>query len=413
VALKSPVAFHECWGQVADATELPNISGATIQDAALQVGDIVWVADEDAMYQCTTATVGSAVWYRMIEDPNAIHDDVAGEINALTVKGTPTVSDVVLLEDVADSNAKAKSTIQNLPTALDAAAIHDDTAAEISAIASEKTAIVGADMALIEDSEASYGKKYIEVVDRPIVAEMSNLWQRPATPHSEDDEFDGSSLDAAWGAYNYATAAYESLVTGLDAYDGTYSGDDIRYALNPTTRKSWLLMQGASTITLLMDKTITFSTNLLIMARLKFHQYYSAMDQLDRILGLGIYADSTGLPSSTDYVVMYLNHSALTDTVYARFYERDGGAAGTDNVSTNVQNQGQALEYVAIHKIGTTYHGWVGTAAGNWIYMGSASVSATMSHVGIVFRMDTTTLPGLGVCGVDFIRFLETDNFLF
>jgi hypothetical protein len=149
------------------------------------------------------------------------------------------------------------------------------------------------------------------------------------------------------------------------------------------------------------------------MARLKFHQYYSAMDQLDRILGLGIYADSTGLPSSTDYVVMYLNHSALTDTVYARFYERDGGAAGTDNVSTNVQNQGQALEYVAIHKIGTTYHGWVGTAAGNWIYMGSASVSATMSHVGIVFRMDTTTLPGLGVCGVDFIRFLETDNFLF
>ena len=84
MALKSPTAFHEYWGQVADATELPNISGATIQDAALQVGDIVWVADEDAMYQCTTATVGSAVWSRMMEDPNAIHDDVASEINGLT-----------------------------------------------------------------------------------------------------------------------------------------------------------------------------------------------------------------------------------------------------------------------------------------------------------------------------------------
>ena len=412
MALKSPTAFHEYWGIVADSTELPNVSGATIQDYALQVGDIAWVADEEAMYQCTTATAGSAVWSSMINDPDAIHDDVAGEINALTVKGTPTVSDVVLLEDVADSNAKAKSTIQNLPTALDANAIHVDTAAEISAIASEKTAIVGADMALIEDSEASYAKKYIEVVDRPVIAEMSNLWQRPATAHAEDDEFDGSSLDAAWYAYNYITAAYESLVTGLDTYDGSYSGNDLRYSLNPASRRSWLLLQGPDQEGLFFGKTVTLATNMLVVARLKFNQYYSAMDQNDRTLGLRFRQDSSGEPTGATYINMYLNYSSTSGVVYARFYATDG-VTPTDNFSTDVDAQGQALEYVAIHKIGNVYHGWVGTAGGNWIYMGSFTTSTTLGHVGIFTRNDNTSNPGLGVFGVDFIRFLETDNFLF
>jgi hypothetical protein len=98
--------------------------------------------------------------------------------------------------------------------------------------------------------------------------------------------------------------------------------------------------------------------------------------------------------------------------VYAKFREIEGGS-GSSNSTTDVDSQGQALEYCAIHKIGTTYHGWVGTAAGNWIYMGSFSFSPTLAHVGIFIRNQTTTLPGLGVMGVDFIRFYETDNFLF
>lgn len=49
-------------------------------------------------------------------DTNAIHDNVAAEINAITAKATPTASDILLIEDAAASNAKKKITIGDLPS---------------------------------------------------------------------------------------------------------------------------------------------------------------------------------------------------------------------------------------------------------------------------------------------------------
>jgi hypothetical protein len=105
----------------------------------------------------------------------------AGEINALTVKGSPTVSDLLMIEDAADSNNKKQITIASLPAAAPAAhalagALHSaDTitnlntklsdgdvistkAGEIAAIA-EKTSLAAGDMFLIEDSADSNNKK--------------------------------------------------------------------------------------------------------------------------------------------------------------------------------------------------------------------------------------------------------------
>lgn len=48
-------------------------------------------------------------------DPDAIHDNVAGEIAAVALKGTPTTSDLLLIEDAADSNNKKRITIGTLP----------------------------------------------------------------------------------------------------------------------------------------------------------------------------------------------------------------------------------------------------------------------------------------------------------
>jgi hypothetical protein len=50
-------------------------------------------------------------------DTTAIHEDVAGEIAGVTLKGTPTASDLLLIEDAADSNNKKRITIGSLPTA--------------------------------------------------------------------------------------------------------------------------------------------------------------------------------------------------------------------------------------------------------------------------------------------------------
>lgn len=49
-------------------------------------------------------------------DPDAIHDNVASEISAITEKVTPVGSDMILIEDSADSNNKKKVLVSSLPT---------------------------------------------------------------------------------------------------------------------------------------------------------------------------------------------------------------------------------------------------------------------------------------------------------
>ena len=44
-------------------------------------------------------------------DANAVHVNVGSEISAITAKATPTTSDILLIEDAADSNNKKKITI--------------------------------------------------------------------------------------------------------------------------------------------------------------------------------------------------------------------------------------------------------------------------------------------------------------
>jgi len=48
-------------------------------------------------------------------DTDAIHDNVAGEINAITEKVSPANADLLLIEDSASANAKKKVQIGNLP----------------------------------------------------------------------------------------------------------------------------------------------------------------------------------------------------------------------------------------------------------------------------------------------------------
>ena len=52
------------------------------------------------------------------DDTDAIHDNVTGEINAVTGKTTPVSADLFLIEDSAASNAKKKLTFGNLQSAL-------------------------------------------------------------------------------------------------------------------------------------------------------------------------------------------------------------------------------------------------------------------------------------------------------
>lgn len=98
------------------------------------------------------------------EHADAFHTGVAGEIAALTEKVSPVSGDLILIEDSAAGNAKKKVQISNLPGGggTDADAIHDNVAAEISAITSKSVAVAG-DILLIEDSADSNNKKSLLV----------------------------------------------------------------------------------------------------------------------------------------------------------------------------------------------------------------------------------------------------------
>lgn len=52
------------------------------------------------------------------DDAEAIHDNVSGEINAVTVKGSPESDDIVLIEDSAATFAKKKATLGSIVSAL-------------------------------------------------------------------------------------------------------------------------------------------------------------------------------------------------------------------------------------------------------------------------------------------------------
>ena len=101
-------------------------------------------------------------------DSHAIHDNAANEISNIVEKGTPVYGDWMLIEDSDSGNIKKKVLIGNLPEGggTDDDAIHDNVAAEISAIV-EKTTLVGNDKIVIEDSEDSYNKKGAKVSNLP------------------------------------------------------------------------------------------------------------------------------------------------------------------------------------------------------------------------------------------------------
>jgi len=127
---------------------------------------------------------------RLTTDFNAIHDNIAAEISAITAKATPVAADVILIEDSAAGDVKKRITLGSIdhdaltnfvaaehidwtqPGAgtihtdnyiegmADADAIHDNVASEISAITAKATPVAG-DFLIIEDSAAANVKKSI------------------------------------------------------------------------------------------------------------------------------------------------------------------------------------------------------------------------------------------------------------
>lgn len=95
----------------------PGVSDDNTQD--YQIGSLWINVTLDKAFICLNAATGAAVWTQTTAsgstDADAIHDNVAAEISAVAAKGTPTAADFLLIEDAADSDNKKSITIGDLP----------------------------------------------------------------------------------------------------------------------------------------------------------------------------------------------------------------------------------------------------------------------------------------------------------
>lgn len=237
---------------------------------------------------------------------------------------------------------------------------------------------------------------------------ISELWARPKYPHSYDDEFDSDTLNPAWQVLGGSVD-----VGTVDTYDTTFTSGDPRVNLNPETRRSWLICQPASGSYRFIYKSITFPENMVVIARMRFNQSISISDT-DNTLSLNLFPDNgSGSIDVTNRYELFLNEADNSVTQGQQLYYTDNTPDLTFT-TTNVRSKGQALQYLAFHKRGNEYSTWWGTNNGNFIYSYTETITdRVFEYVGFGFANTTTSNPGVKVMGVDFIRFYETDNFLF
>lgn len=171
------------------------LSGTDHTATGLTVG---WVisADSATTFSWKAPTGGS--------DADAIHDNVADEINQIADKASPVGADVLIIEDSAGAGwTKKKVSITNLPGGADADAIHDNVSNEIQVI-TPKASPAGADVIIIEDSASTWAKKSVLISNLPAGSPSFGL---PVSIDIGDAQAEGTSGDSARADHQHAFAA--------------------------------------------------------------------------------------------------------------------------------------------------------------------------------------------------------------
>lgn len=185
-------------------------------------------------------------------DNNAVHVNVAGEIAGLTAKTALVSADLIIIEDSEAANAKKKVQVSNLPAGVDTTAIHKATASEIHGLTNKATP-VGADEVVIEDSADSWNKKKVAISTLPTGSAS------PLTTKGDIYTYTTVNARLGVGTNGQALTADSSTPTGLKWADvaggsggGAYNEDKFSTTGSETP---------GATVNLVLDNAPMSSTN--------------------------------------------------------------------------------------------------------------------------------------------------------
>lgn len=240
----------------------------------------------------------------------------------------------------------------------------------------------------------------------------SELFAKPASPNADDDEFEGT-IDGAWNFHNNASALTSSGAPTV--YADVSAGTDYRLVHDSTDRPSWVLFQPEG-INVQMHKSITLGTNTLIWARIGLRMWHGVPVNNDIAIALSLWADAAGTASTTDSIRFFMTETD-TSIQTPRLLIREGNVSVLDErmSGSDVDPDGpHAFEYLAIHKIGSEYHFWIGSAAGDWCWWTSHTYAGTaLVRVGIYTGTAGSDVnPGTPLSMCDFIRRVDTTDFV-
>lgn len=239
----------------------------------------------------------------------------------------------------------------------------------------------------------------------------ASLAEIPTSPNADDEEWLSTTPPAAFELYNFSDSVVITPSGSIDPYSALTANDSAHLKTHTDFRPSHFGIQVStegSNKGYFYTKSVTVPTNRLIWARMGFPGRFTETSATAGNFGLCFVSESAGHTTTSDNVLMYLD-GVTSSTQGIKTSKTVATAFTLLNTGPNpLVGTGLVWEYMAIHKIGTTYHFWTFTDNGQKQYWGSTTHAGTMPRIGFFIRDGNSASPGNSIFTADFLRCIDS-----
>lgn len=235
------------------------------------------------------------------------------------------------------------------------------------------------------------------------------LWVPPAaigvTPNALDDEFDSTTLNAAWAFYDSIAGINRTPSGAVDPFSALTGAAAVpRTTLHTNGRRSWIKFQTTDTANTFyyMHKNVTAPGTCFWWCRASTGSGVAGPARIQLFISpaLAGLPDVGALGTSNMVAIGAFNNASAASIALSTISA--GGAVSNTAISTS-PNAGFQFEYFGLYKSGTTVYAMAFDEKGNVVDIGSISVTWTIGKIG--FRvLGSPTGIGAPLHQMDFLR---------